>query len=247
MQLLAARGPRLPAGDTFVPQRQRTARRLWCTASAGAPDPYTVLQVPRGSSADAVRKAYVKLIRLSHPDVNPAEDTTAAATQLNLAYQTVMTGWSVHLRRQHCAAFLALLTMLAHAADLAANSGEAELDVFDRPDSPVTELFVNPFACGCNPAQWVELQEVARSCPHDPQGALQQAGAAPSESAIVYLTAEQLREVRAELEGMGLDAVSIEACASYLSNCLLRAGTANNRVPPPPLVLGRHICGRLSF
>ncbi len=59
------------------------------------------------------------------------------------------------------------------------------------------------------------------------------AGAGPSESAIMYLTPQQLEAVIEELRSMGpvADAITLEACAFYLTDCLYRAKVANNRAP----------------
>lgn len=38
-----------------------------------ADDPYTVLGVPRGATDDQIRKAYLKLVKELHPDVNPSK------------------------------------------------------------------------------------------------------------------------------------------------------------------------------
>jgi molecular chaperone DnaJ len=44
-----------------------------------AEDPYKVLGVPRGASEDEIRRAYRKLAKENHPDLNP--DKTAAAEE----------------------------------------------------------------------------------------------------------------------------------------------------------------------
>ena len=68
-----------------------------------------------------------------HPDVNQLRDTTDEAAALNEAYETLQA--ALHI------------------------SGNALLgDVFDAPEGPADELFVNPFACSASPLMWRELQ-----------------------------------------------------------------------------------------
>jgi hypothetical protein len=109
----------------------------------------------------------------------------------------------------------------------------AELDAFDAPEAEATELFVDPFSCyGASPLQWAQLLEVAAAAaPGDPGTALERAGAAPGDGALLYLTPRQLALATAELEGMGEDVTSVQACASYLGSCLRRARAANARAP----------------
>ena len=38
-------------------------------------------------------------------------------------------------------------------------------DVFEAPEGPADQLFVNPFACGASPLLWRELQVRAALCP----------------------------------------------------------------------------------
>ena len=35
-----------------------------------------------------------------------------------------------------------------------------ELDVFDHPNAPATEVFINPFLCDISPLEWQTLQQV---------------------------------------------------------------------------------------
>jgi DnaJ-class molecular chaperone len=49
-------------------------------------DPYSVLGVPRNADADAIRKAYKKLARQWHPDVNKSSGAEERFKQINAAY-----------------------------------------------------------------------------------------------------------------------------------------------------------------
>lgn len=49
-------------------------------------DPYSVLGVPRNADADAIRKAYKKLARQWHPDVNQSEGAEERFKEVNAAY-----------------------------------------------------------------------------------------------------------------------------------------------------------------
>ena len=42
-----------------------------------ADDPYTVLGVPRSATEDDIRRAYRKLAKELHPDLNPANRASA--------------------------------------------------------------------------------------------------------------------------------------------------------------------------
>lgn len=72
--------------------RQQRQRRLLCVhAGLNTPDPYALLQVPRGASRKEIRAAYIEQIRILHPDVSDREDATQVAMQLNAAYAALMT------------------------------------------------------------------------------------------------------------------------------------------------------------
>lgn len=56
---------------------------------AGERDYYEVLGVERGASADAIRKAYRRLARQYHPDVNKAADATTRFAEVQEAYDVL--------------------------------------------------------------------------------------------------------------------------------------------------------------
>ena len=53
-------------------------------------DPYDVLGIPRNASDDEVKKAYRKLAKKYHPDVNKAADAEAKFKEVQNAYDTIM-------------------------------------------------------------------------------------------------------------------------------------------------------------
>jgi DnaJ-class molecular chaperone len=59
--------------------------------SVMAEDPYTVLGVPRNASEDDVRRAYRKLAKQLHPDLNPANRTSAEERfkRVSAAYEII--------------------------------------------------------------------------------------------------------------------------------------------------------------
>src|SRR5512141_3129499 len=52
-------------------------------------DYYEVLGVPKGSGGDEIKKAYRKLARQFHPDVNKAHDAEAKFKELSEAYEVL--------------------------------------------------------------------------------------------------------------------------------------------------------------
>ena len=52
-------------------------------------DYYEVLGVPKGASADDIRKAYRGLVRKLHPDVNKAPDAQKKFTEVQEAYDVL--------------------------------------------------------------------------------------------------------------------------------------------------------------
>jgi curved DNA-binding protein len=68
-------------------------RRACCTRAAGIdwgmPDPYDVLGVDRGADADTIRKAYRKLAKEWHPDLNKAPLAEKRFKQINSAYDVL--------------------------------------------------------------------------------------------------------------------------------------------------------------
>lgn len=56
-------------------------------------DPYEVLGVPRGASEEEVTKAYRKLARKYHPDLNPGnEEAAQKMSEINAAYNQIKNG-----------------------------------------------------------------------------------------------------------------------------------------------------------
>lgn len=56
-------------------------------------DPYSVLGVPPGASKDEVTKAYRKLAKKYHPDLNPGDEQAAKKmAEVNAAYDSIMNG-----------------------------------------------------------------------------------------------------------------------------------------------------------
>jgi hypothetical protein len=65
----------------------------------------------------------------------------------------------------------------------------------------------------------------------DPQSALEAAGLHFAyDSAVTWVTPAQLAVLTEELEAMSMDATSIDITSYYVTDCLLRAQQANNRV-----------------
>lgn len=53
-------------------------------------DPYDVLGVPRGASAEEVKRAYRALAKKCHPDVNPGDEEAARRmAEINAAYEQI--------------------------------------------------------------------------------------------------------------------------------------------------------------
>ena len=56
-------------------------------------DPYSVLGVPRGASEDEVTKAYRKLAKKYHPDLNPGnKEAEKKMSEINAAYEQIKNG-----------------------------------------------------------------------------------------------------------------------------------------------------------
>ena len=65
----------------------------------------------------------------------------------------------------------------------------------------------------------------------DPQSALEAAGLHFAyDSAVNWVTPAQLAVLTDELEAMSMDATSMDITSYYVTDCLLRAQQANNRV-----------------
>lgn len=56
-------------------------------------DPYEVLGVPHGASEEEITKAYRKLAKKYHPDLNPGDEAAAAKmSEINAAYDQIKNG-----------------------------------------------------------------------------------------------------------------------------------------------------------
>ncbi len=56
-------------------------------------DPYSVLGVPRGASEDEVTKAYRRLAKKYHPDLNPGDkEAEMKMSEINAAYEQIKNG-----------------------------------------------------------------------------------------------------------------------------------------------------------
>ncbi len=193
---------------TFLQSTPRRQRALVCVCAGAAPDPYTLLQVPRGASRKEIRAAYIEQIRTLHPDVCDREDATQVAAALNAAYAALMVN-----------------------VDNVDDDDQPLLDEFDQCLEPPTCVFINPFATNANPLLWQELQAVAAGA-EDPLEALRGAGVAASEAAVCYLTRAQVQALEEELTRM-CGSWAFDAAAYYVSDCLARARVVNNRVGGP--------------
>lgn len=101
--------------------------------------PEKVLGVRSGAPLSEVRAAYIAGMRRLHPDVNPDQDTTAAATALNAAY----------------------LKLRGSSQTLSTEEAPFK-DVFDITEIEPSVPFVNPFACRNVPFEnWAALQQVS--------------------------------------------------------------------------------------
>ena len=61
-------------------------------------DPYHLLGVPRTAKIDEIRRAYRRLARELHPDVNASPDATARFAEIQHAYETLS---DPHRRHAH--------------------------------------------------------------------------------------------------------------------------------------------------
>ncbi|HML44154.1 MAG TPA: DnaJ domain-containing protein, partial [Hyphomicrobium zavarzinii] len=54
-----------------------------------ADDPYEILGVPRGATDDQIRRAYLKLVKELHPDVNPSKTAEERFKKVTAAHDIV--------------------------------------------------------------------------------------------------------------------------------------------------------------
>lgn len=198
-----------------------TVRRCCCRAQAqrtsvSTEAAHALLGIPPGSTKAEIRAAYIEQIKELHPDVNPVQDTTGPAADLNAAYS--------HL----------LEDMIINKRSRTAGSG-AFKDVFDQPEAEPDCLFVNPFACSVDPLQWQELQDYARDGMARNvllEDHLLAAGLAAPASAVNWLSPAQLAAVQQVLASME-ERFDFEATAWSLDDMLRRARRANERLDIP--------------
>jgi hypothetical protein len=57
--------------------------------SPTAPDPYAVLGIPRDASGQQVQRAYRRLAKRYHPDLNPGARTNQEMRRINRAWETL--------------------------------------------------------------------------------------------------------------------------------------------------------------
>lgn len=63
-----------------------------CSAEGMRPDYYSLLEVPRGASAEEVRRAYRRLALLYHPDKNATAEAEARFKEISKAYEASSEG-----------------------------------------------------------------------------------------------------------------------------------------------------------
>ncbi|KAL6785233.1 hypothetical protein ACKKBG_A03005 [Auxenochlorella protothecoides x Auxenochlorella symbiontica] len=196
-----------PHARGTLPARRAPHDRSWRLCAMESPE--KVLGVRSGAPLSEVRAAYIAGMRRLHPDVNPDQDTTAAATALNAAY----------------------LKLRGSSQTLSTEEAPFK-DVFDITEIEPSVPFVNPFACRNVPFEnWAALQQIATDSPEAPDEALRRAGVLASDSAVVYLTPAQVQALEEELAASGdlFDPASLESTFYYVTDCLARAQWSNNR------------------
>ena len=78
-----------------LPQRREFARRGGSggggsdNSSANDKDFYGLLGIDRNASASDIKKAYFKLAKQYHPDVNPSAEAKEKFSKINNAYETL--------------------------------------------------------------------------------------------------------------------------------------------------------------
>lgn len=203
--------------------------RLSPNRAAPSPSPdnaHDILGLPSQTqlSRATIRAAYLQKMKLLHPDVNRAIDTTEDAIRLNRAYQTLLNTTTAYEGGEE------------PRSPTAMGSWNTVGDVFDNNDGDDNDqllllllLFVNPFAFyNVDPLDWEKLQEVVAGCKTEVEAAdaLIAAGASISseENAIVTVNRAQMDVLVAELERMSdaMDSIAIETAEYFILNCLAR-------------------------
>ena len=176
-----------------------------------------------------VRQAYLRKIRVAHPDVNPFTDTTDEAVEIIEAYEAVLEVRRLHLCPDTpvaCSAAACCRRHLTSNGSAGAAAGhdtrrcllpdlqavgsrqlDAAPDAFDAPEGPANELFVNPWACGVSPLDWELLQQVWTSAVHEVPARAQQTdmstGCAMGQGSCGCLSRVQSAVVRVQVARAG--------------------------------------------
>jgi DnaJ-class molecular chaperone len=73
----------------FGPMMRSQYRGFRSSNALNKKDYYSVLNVPKGTAAGDIKKAYFKLAKEFHPDVNKTEGAKGKFAEINEAYETL--------------------------------------------------------------------------------------------------------------------------------------------------------------